>query len=131
MKEVLTVHVRITDIQKVDGGESTVQMIAFEGGSDCENFKGRILPGGVDTQKITPDGECVLSARYMLEGVDREGHSCKVFIENNGKTRTGEDIITSPVIRTDSKALSYLETADLYGTIEPCEGGVIIHIFEK
>ncbi len=103
-------------------------MIHFTGEADCKNFKGKILDGGVDTQKID-DGKTFLSARYILEGTDFEGNPCKIFIENNGEVKTGEQLITIPSVTTDSKALEYLETSALKGTIESWEKGVIVHIF--
>ena len=73
----------------------------------------------------------VLSARYILEGVDRDGKDCRIFIENNGSAAENGDMHTTPMIITDSSALSYLETERLSGTIEPWEKGVIIHIFSE
>ena len=127
MTEELTINVEITDCFEVKGTAGAARMIAFTGNSDCPNFKGEILPGGVDTQREI-DGQLTLSARYMLKGVDRDGEPCSIFIENNGAGDISKGF-TTPKIFTDSKALSYLENASLKGTIEPWEKGVIIHIF--
>lgn len=43
-------------------------------------LKGTVLPGGVDSQVIRPDGKCELSARYGIRLND--GRS--FYIENNG-----------------------------------------------
>jgi hypothetical protein len=43
-------------------------------------LQGEVLPGGVDSQAIRPDGLCELSARYALRLVDGTG----IYIENNG-----------------------------------------------
>ncbi len=128
MTEELTIKVICTATDEVVGNTSIRRMIHFIGEADCKNFKGKILDGGVDTQKVY-DGKTFLSARYMLEGTDFEGNTCKIFIENNGEGKTGEELITIPSVTTDSKALAYLETSVLNGTIEPWEKGVIIHIF--
>ncbi|MCF0128745.1 MAG: DUF3237 family protein [Pseudobutyrivibrio sp.] len=132
MKEELTIKVAIGEIFETHGSKVVARMINFTGEAECENFKGVILPGGVDTQKEI-DGACLLlSARYMLKGVDRDGQECCIFIENNGEAKIPPlDMITKPIVVTDSKALAYLEKAELEGTIEPWEKGVIIHIFSK
>ncbi len=129
-KDVLTVRVFITGCNEVKGGNATARMITFDGDCDCENFKGKILAGGVDTQREYKCAPFSLSARYMLEGTDREGKPCKIFIENNGTLVNGE-MLTQPKITTDSEALAYLESASLEGTVEGWEKGVIIHIYEK
>jgi hypothetical protein len=45
-----------------------------------KNFKGKVLPGGIDSQIIRPDGKCELSARYAIELED----GATIYIENNG-----------------------------------------------
>ena len=116
--EILRIRVRLTGEEIIQGHTQRVVMLPFEG--DCEGlfFTGRILPGGVDTQRIGADGRCALSARYALEGTDCEGKPCRLFIENTGVSHPQEKMVTRPVIRTDSKALRFLETADLIGSIE-------------
>ena len=51
-------------------------------GTDLQGnpIHGRILPGGVDSQVIRPDGKCELSARY---GVCLDDGS-SFYVENNG-----------------------------------------------
>ena len=128
MTEELTIKVICTTMDEVEGSTNIRRMIHFTGEADCKNFKGRILDGGVDTQKVHDD-KAFLSARYMLEGTDLKENPCKIFIENIGGGRLGEKLITTPSVTTDSKALKYLETSVLKGTIESWEKGVIIHIF--
>ena len=69
-----------------------------------------------------------MSARYMLEGIDSEGQSCRIFIENNGTDING-DIQTTPMILTDSKVLAWLETAELTGRLDFAGEEMIIRIF--
>lgn len=130
-EEILTINVILTGTYEVKGTNGIARMILFEGDCDCSLFKGKILPGGVDTQKELQDKNPLLSARYILEGTDFEGQSCRIFIENNGEFVKGADNCTHPIIITDSKSLSYLEEAELFGTIEGTESGVRIHIFRK
>lgn len=131
MKEELTIRVILTQINEVKSENSLARMILFEGDCDCENFKGKILAGGVDTQQERDGEPLVLSARYMLEGTDREGKACRIFIENVGVAGEKGTAETKPYICTDSEALKYLCKSELYGTIEPWEKGVFIHIFSR
>ncbi len=132
MKEILTINVNLTDIYEVKGKTAEAVMINFGGDAKSEFFEGVILPGGVDTQKEFYPERRTLSARYILEGKDMEGEKCRIFIENNGTADENKFVHeTTPRIITDSKALSWMETATLKGTLEPKEGGVIIHIFKE
>ena len=132
MKEVLTIQVSTWQMMGVKGKTAEAGMILFDGFCDCENFRGRILPGGVDTQKEFYPEARSLSARYILEGTDRDGKECRIFIENNGVAdKDGKIEHTIPRIITDSECLSFLETTELSGTITPWEKGVIIHIFTE
>ncbi len=127
---VLTVDVVLDDVIEVNGSSGKAAMILFHGECSCSNFKGRILPGGVDTQKEATGEKRFLSARYVLEGTDLAGEKCRIFIENNGVIDAPDaQIRTVPVIYTDSSALKWLETADLYGTVDGKSGGVLISIF--
>lgn len=128
-KEVLTFQVKIISEISVKGKAGEAQMILFNGSADCENFKGEILSGGVDTQKELYGKNRTLSARYILDGEDNTGQKCKIFVENNGTVEDGVVKTTTPRIFTDSEALSFLEISELSGTISSIEGGVEIHIF--
>ena len=130
MKEVLTIQVSTWQMIGVKGKTAEAGMILFDGFCDCENFKGRILPGGVDTLKSFYPEARSLSPRYILEGTDRNGKECRIFIENNGTAdKEGRIEYTKPRIITDSESLGWMETADLTGTITPWDKGVMIHIF--
>ena len=130
IKEVLTINVRITEVNEVKGHSGTARMILFDGDAHSEYFTGKILPGGVDTQKYLNKNSTMLSARYILEGTDSEGHPCKIFVENNGVfINNGRNNGTSPTVYTDSKALAFLEREILYGKVEDTDNGVRIHIY--
>ena len=128
-KLVLSIEVDIDDTVDVKGDSGTATFIRFHGQSNCENFKGEILPGGVDTQTQIRGGARKLSARYILQGYDNTNTFCKIFIENNGTIEFGQEMRTKPTILTDSYALKWLESADLYGTITSREGGGILISF--
>ena len=130
MKEVLKIDVDLKETEVVRGSTKEAVMITFDGVCNCEEFQGKILPGGCDTQKNVKQGETSISARYMLEGVDKKGKKCRLFIENNGECEKGKYITyTKPSIITDSKALRWLEETELIGKIDAKENGVIIRIF--
>ncbi|HEX3022901.1 MAG TPA: DUF3237 domain-containing protein [Lachnospiraceae bacterium] len=132
-KEILTISVHVTRIDKVEGSTGEAIMIYFTGHADCEAFKGSIINEGVDTQKNYYGMNKMLSARYMLEGIDSKGEACHLFIENNASIPLEEEgkIQTVPKIITDSKELAWLETADLTGEIEFVNGDLVIHIFNE
>ena len=124
--EIMRIHVTVTDTIAVEGQSQKVVMLPFTGTCDGPLFTGSILPGGVDTQRIEAGGRCTLSARYTLAGTDCEGQACRLFIENTAISTPGVETITRPSIRTDSRALRWLETAGLTGRIEAAEGHIDI-----
>jgi len=130
MQEVITVFVRVEQVFTVKGQAGSATMLLFSGYAESENFKGKILPGAVDCQKTNADG-FTLSARYILEGEDREGKNCKIFIENNGAPDEKGTIHTKPIVYTDSDFLKWLETVPLTGYISEKDGMIIIHICTK
>lgn len=126
--EILRIKVYLTDNIAVEGHADKAVMLPFTGECDSLLFKGNILPGGVDTQRIYPEGSGTLSARYTMEGVDDQGQLCRLFIENAAVMDGDVEIVTYPVIRTDSESLRWLETADLTGRIEHCSDHIEIVI---
>jgi len=129
--EILRIKVFLTGKEEVSGSSQHVVMLPFTGECSSPLFQGRILPGGVDTQRVEKDGRCFLSARYILEGTDKEGEPCRLFIENTACTNPGQEMITRPSIRTDSKALRWLETAQLSGRIDSFEDHIEIVILSE
>ena len=117
---VLTLHIFIDGCDAVEGKNKSIYCIKFHGDAESEHFKGRVLPGGVDTQTKEAGRPLNLSARYILEGKDSDGEDCRIFIENNGQETAG-GIRTVPKVVTDSRALSWLMDAKLYGVLETGE----------
>ncbi|MCR5106815.1 MAG: DUF3237 domain-containing protein [Lachnospiraceae bacterium] len=128
MDPVLVIDVDIDEVYEVAGERGRACMLLFHGSADCDSFKGRILPGAVDTQKQENGSPNLISARYILEGRDHTGEECRIFIENNSLP---ESEYTRPLIYTDSYALKWLEAAELCGAIKEKEGGVVILIYKK
>ncbi len=128
MEEILRVYVKIEESFTVNGQKTNVNMLHFSGHAESPYFKGVILPHGIDLQRGEVGKPMDLSARYILEGEDYEGNKCRLFIENNGSNNEAGEMVTKPVIVTDSKALAWMEDAELTGSLSFEEGLVIIHI---
>lgn len=126
--EILRLHIQLGETLALDSPSAGVRMIPFTGHCNGDLFQGRVLPGGMDTQVFPSPRRGSLSARYMLEGRDGEGEKCKLYIDNRAVMEPGKETITFPRIKTDSKALAWLETADLQGRIEETEDGLDIVI---
>ncbi|MCI7349164.1 MAG: hypothetical protein MSH60_00235 [Ruminococcus sp.] len=121
---IVTINVTTYEAQVLDGNNTKVVMIPFSAEAVGEYFKGKTVENGVDTQIISADSFS-LSARYMLEGVDRSGEKCRLFIENNGTSLYN----CVPKIFTDSTELDFLENARLKADVECVENGVIVKIY--
>ena len=128
--EVLRILIKPTGSNQVNSGKGFFNRVLFEGECECENFKGKVLPGGVDTQYYYAEGKGRISARYMMEGVDKEGKPCKIYIQNDGEHDNGF-LPTTPKVYTDSEALRWLEDADLTGHLIFEEGNLIISIYTE
>lgn len=69
-KLILTVNVRTYEAKMLERDGVRVVMIPFDGEAVGEYFRGKTVCQGYYTQ-ISKDGIFSLSARYMLEGIDR------------------------------------------------------------
>ena len=124
---LLEIRVRLLDALHVKGATRDIAMLPFTGTAGGPWFTGSVIGQGVDTQKIGKDGKAVLSARYMLEGTDKSGRKCRIFIENQGSFDTG----FRPVIVTDSALLASWETMPLSASVESAPGGVLVRVFRE
>lgn len=83
LEEVFSITI-VVDKPIVVGHDNLVgrrQLIPIISGEVTGNgFTGKVLPGGVDSQIIRPDGKCELSARYAIQLDD----GATIYIENNG-----------------------------------------------
>ena len=121
---IMTINVTTHEAHTLEGKSSRVVMIPFSAEAEGEYFCGKTVAEGVDTQ-VTANGGFSLSARYMLEGTDRSGNRCRVFIENNGTSLDN----CKPKIITDSEELSFLQDAELTAKVECKADGVVVSIF--
>jgi hypothetical protein len=129
----VAVEIDPTQVSQLNGPAGEVLMIPFNGTVEGELFNGRVLPGGVDTQIVDQNGVRHMSARYMLEGVDKNGEKCRIYVDNNGWF-SGEMAMpfkTIPTFFTDSKALAaYLHSNKFRTEGHLCQGGATINVFE-
>jgi hypothetical protein len=130
--EVL-VDIDPAQVSQLKGPAGEVVMIPFSGKVEGAVFNGRVLPGGVDTQTVDQNGVRHMSARYMLEGTDKDGQPCKIYIDNNGwfSNEMAMPFKTIPTLFTDSKVLApYLHSNKFRTEGHPRQGGVTIKVFE-
>ncbi len=125
MEKILEIHIVLEGEFSVHGKHTDIHMIPFTGKAESRYFCGRVVGSGTDTQKISKNGEELLSARYMLEGTDPDGEKCRIFVENSGSWKKG----FRPVIVTDSKALSWLEETELTAEVTNCGEKVTVSIY--
>lgn len=128
--EILKIKINIASSSEVTG-DMTVKMIGFTGTCDGEYFCGKVLTGGIDTQKLDRNGNGTFSARYMLEGTDCDNRQCHIFVENNAVIQNGIIERTTPEIITDSSVLNQLLQKKTYGALYSNEAGLFVSIFTE
>ncbi len=110
-KLVFDFHIDIFDekISMMKSDSGMVVIIPFGGEVKSELFTGIILPGAADIQVTNAAGIRHMQAKYMFDGIDREGKKCKIFVCNDGFFEPGSMPVpfhACPTFMTDSKALS-------------------------
>lgn len=125
-KLMLSIDVECHEGLSVKGRDTEILMIPFSGNAFGDYFNGVIIGTGVDTQKFdVKSKEASLSARYMLQGTDKEGNACRIFIENSRHDKEG----WHPMIVTDSKCLCEWERMNMIATVDGTEKGVLVRIY--
>jgi hypothetical protein len=119
MNKLFDIHVHLTGFSQVKSPKATVNFISFDGFCEAPFFTGKIIEGGVDTQKFVEGQTGTLSARYILKGKDNKGKDTSIFIENNGIFNEDGTITTSPWIITDNDDLRGLFERPLSGKVIP------------
>lgn len=120
------------EVSFLKGPAGEAVMIPFTGKVKGELLNGRVLPGGVDTQRVNQNGVRHMSARYMLDCVDKDGEPCRIFVENNGWFESQSmPFKTIPTFMTDSKKLApYLHCNKFRGEGHADKGSIVIKFFE-
>lgn len=117
-EKVMSIEVTDKDLYYVEGNTCTVDMQYFEGSVSGDYINGDISSQGTTVFKEYKDDNRVeYCARYIINGTDSSGSSCKVFIEDNGTREEAGNLTGKPVIITGSKDLAWLETADLQSRV--------------
>lgn len=117
-KNVMSITVTDKDLYTVEGSTCTVDMQYFEGYVSGDYAEGNISgQGTVVYKEYKEDGRTDYCARYIVKGTDEENNSCNIFIEDNGIKNGSGALVGTPTILTDSKALAWLETADLQSRV--------------
>lgn len=125
-KLMLSIDIQCHERISVKGQDTEIVMVPFSGRAYGEYFNGEIIGTGIDTQKFNiKSGEDILSARYMLQGKDKDGSVCRIFIENSQRDEQG----WHPMIVTDSKCLAEWERLDMTATVDSTESGVLVQIY--
>lgn len=130
MTEILTLIILVGSAFQVKNDTVSINMVNFSGYAESPYFRGDILPGAVDTQTYLPGGKSRLSARYMLEGIDGNGDSCRIYVDNE----VTDDVpkgYTKPTIITDSRQIASLAEGGLVGKMDMVDGKLNIRIFAK
>lgn len=131
--------------QPITIGETSLglrRFIPIRSGTITGEVKGRILPGGADSQMIRANGRTDLSARYVIETADHE----LIYIENNGIRQVSEpfrkqaatEIIepehvyfrTVPTFETGSEVYQWLHDRLFIGSAERTPDYVLLDIYE-
>ena len=124
---LLSIEVECTETFNVKGAEKEVVLVQFHGTAHSDDFNGNIIGTGTDTQKYClNNGKKNLSARYILEGTDKTGCHCRLFIENE----LIDDKGWKPTIVTNSKYLSSWEKKELTASVDVTAKGVNVKIYE-
>lgn len=135
MEKLFDINVRITGFNQVKTDTTAVNFITFDGDCQAPFFTGKILDGGVDTQKFEKGKPGTLSARYIIKGKDSKGRDTSLFIENNGFVNEEGSIETSPFILCDNDELAPLFSKKLTGRIKnvdcPEKNRIIIEIYTE
>lgn len=127
MRELLlTIDVECYEALNVKGQEKEVVLVQFGGTASGDYFSGSVIGTGTDTQKYDlKSGSKCLSARYILEGRDRDGKQCRIFIENE----LNSENCWHPMLVTDSNCLSPWEKLALTATVDSTDKGVVVRIY--
>lgn len=125
--EVLCVDVQLTDrIVDIDKLSAHVSL-PFTGTTSTAFFSGRIAEGASDEQDYLAGKAQRCCASYKIEGTDFAGEKACVEVENL-KIGDGD---WKPTLRTDSKALAWLNGADCDAYLDQRKEGPVVHIYAK
>ena len=122
--DVLQIDVRLDAVIRSGSFSRMHVSIPFGGQAKGIWFNGTVQEGASDEQEYEWGRPKAFAASYTIEGVDYTGTPCTVRIVNrfNGKR-------WKPEVTTDSRALDFLNGADLTAVLQNRKKGPLVHIF--
>jgi len=92
MEEIFSIEIEVAapiviGQDEVSGRRQLIPIIS--GKLIGKDIRGEVMPGGIDSQVIRPNGVCELSARYGIKLDDGES----IYVENNGIRTVPEEYI--------------------------------------
>ena len=123
------------DITEMKTPLGAVSFLPFTAAVESDIFTGGTRPGAVDVQQENAAGIRNMCAKYIFEGVDKEGRACRLFVENNAYFTPADDpgavLPACPRFLTDSPILGeYLHQPRFRSEVRPAPGGVEIWVFD-
>lgn len=125
-EEILTIEVSLKRSSLRHEGLDNIMTVPFTGEAKSKWFCGTILPGAADVQRRRLWKTVRFCADYTLEGTDYAGEKCKIHIVN-----VDEGHGWKPAVTTDSKALSFLNTADCRAVLQGYRDRLTVRIFAR
>lgn len=140
---LFALELQIAGSHKVGGSTGTVVGVVGGGRFEGERLRGRVLPGGSDWQGVQPDGTASLDCRLVLETDDGAQLAMTYGGVRAGpadvlaRLADGEDLPPdayylriSPVFRTATPALAWLNRVMAVGAGWRRPGGPVYNVFE-
>lgn len=129
LEEIFSIEIKV-DKPIVVGQDDIVgrrQLIPIISGEvRGKDFNGKVLPGGIDSQIIRPDGKCELSARYAIQLDD----GAAIYIENNGiRTVPAEYVEDVKQGKFVDPSVYYFRTVPTFETYNPKYKWLMDYIF--
>ncbi len=69
-EEIIALQVHLTGTETVDGAAARVDMLSFEGTTETAWFRGKTLPGGIDTQIHPRKGPVIYTDSAALKWLE-------------------------------------------------------------
>ncbi|MCD7894679.1 MAG: DUF3237 domain-containing protein [Erysipelotrichaceae bacterium] len=133
-KLIMTFHIHIDDITRMETDWAKVTMIPFSGYVESELFTGTIVPGAVDVQTTNTAGVRHMQAKYMFKGYNQNHEECYLYVENNGyfeKNHHPSPFDACPLFISDNKDLhEYLSQNRFKAEGYSTENELLIKIYD-
>jgi hypothetical protein len=87
LRDLMLITIQVRPIVDLDGGR---RYVAFDGGTfeGRDGLTGTLLEGGVDWQRVRPDGVLEIDAHYTLQTAEKEG----IEVVSQGVRKASESV---------------------------------------